>query len=74
MLRPPPLAEQSLRESRIRERFGVTVVAVRRSSGEMVLNPPPDTVIASGDRIRVFGLPQQIESFTPAAGLKKALP
>jgi K+:H+ antiporter len=67
----PPLADQSLRESRIRERFGVTVVAVRRGSGELVLNPSPDTVISSGDRIRVFGLRQQIENLTPAASLKR---
>jgi len=69
----PPLADQSVRESRIRERFGVTVVAVIRSSGELVLNPAPETVISSGDRIRVFGLPEQIESLTPAAGLRKSV-
>jgi CPA2 family monovalent cation:H+ antiporter-2 len=69
----PPFADQSLAESRIRERFGVTVAAVRRSSGELLLNPPPETVISSGDKIRVFGLPEQIENFTPAAGLKKAV-
>lgn len=69
----PPLADRSLRESRIRERFGVTVVAVKRSSGELVLNPEPETVISSGDKIRVFGLPEQIENLTPAAGLKKAV-
>lgn len=57
-----PFADQSLRESRIRERLGVTVVAVIRASGELVLNPPPDTVISSGDRIRVFGLHSQIEN------------
>ncbi len=67
----PPLADQSLRESRIRERFGVTVVAVRRSSGELVLNPPPETVISSGDKIRVFGLPEQIKSLPLAAGPRR---
>jgi K+/H+ antiporter YhaU regulatory subunit KhtT len=36
-----------------------------------VLNPSPDTVISSGDRIRVFGLRQQIENLTPAASLKR---
>lgn len=69
----PPLADQSLRQSRIRERFGVTVVAVRRSSGELVLNPAPETVISSGDKIRVFGLPEQIETLIPGAGRKKGL-
>jgi hypothetical protein len=54
------LADQSLREARIRERFGVTVVPVRRGSGELFVNPEPDTVVKAGDRIRVFGLPNQI--------------
>jgi K+/H+ antiporter YhaU regulatory subunit KhtT len=50
-----PLADLSSRESRIRERFGVTVVAVRHCSGKLVLNPPPETVVSPGDKIRVFG-------------------
>lgn len=62
----PPLANQSLRQARIRERFGVTVVAVRKGSGELVVNPPADMEISSGDKIRVFGLREQIENFTPA--------
>lgn len=56
-----PFADQSLRESRIRERFGITVVAVVRPSGELLLNPPPDTVIRSADKIRVFGLAHQVQ-------------
>ncbi len=61
----PPLADKSLREARIRERFGVTVVAVRKSSGEVLINPPAETVINTGDRIRVFGLRDQIDDFIP---------
>ncbi len=57
-----PWLGQSLREARIRERFGVTVVAINRDSGELLVNPPPDTVIQPGDRIRVFGLRPQIEN------------
>jgi CPA2 family monovalent cation:H+ antiporter-2 len=56
------VADQSLRESRIRERFGVTVVAVVRA-GDVILNPPPDTMLRPGDRVRLFGLPAQIERF-----------
>jgi len=70
----PPVADQSLRDSRIRERFGVTVVAVRRRTGELVLNPPPDTLISKGDRIRVFGLPEQIKDFAPLTGLRRTAP
>jgi len=56
-----PFANQSLRQSRVRERFGVTVVAVVRPSGEVLVNPQPDTLIASGDKIRIFGLREQVE-------------
>jgi CPA2 family monovalent cation:H+ antiporter-2 len=56
------VADQSLRESRIRERFGVTVVAVVKA-GDIILNPPPDTVLRPGDRVRLFGLPAEIERF-----------
>ena len=61
----PPFANQSLRQARIRERFGVTVVAVKKNSGELVLNPPADMEISSGDKIRVFGLRDQIDNFQP---------
>jgi len=57
-----PVVDQTLRESRIRERYGVTVVAVERNSGEMIVNPSPDTMILPGDKIRIFGLRQQIQS------------
>ena len=56
-----PFADQTLRETRIRERFGLTVVAIVRESGELLVNPSPDTVISSGDSIRVFGLPVEVE-------------
>jgi monovalent cation:H+ antiporter-2, CPA2 family len=56
------VADQSLRESRIRERFGVTVVAVVKA-GDVILNPPPDTVLRPGDRVRLFGLPAEINRF-----------
>src|SRR5206468_4480575 len=38
------IVDQSLREARIRERFGVTVVAIIRAGGA-VLNPPPETIL-----------------------------
>src|SRR5438477_419521 len=61
-LRKGGVADQSLSDARIRERFGVTVVAVRRADG-LVLNPPPETTLRAGDVVRVFGLPDQIEAF-----------
>jgi CPA2 family monovalent cation:H+ antiporter-2 len=61
------LADQSLREARIRERFGVLVLAIRRADGSSALNPSPDTALRPGDRVRAFGLPEQLEQFAAAA-------
>ncbi|PYO58472.1 MAG: hypothetical protein DMD83_03885 [Candidatus Rokuibacteriota bacterium] len=60
------VAGQSLRQARIRERFGITVVAIIRSEG-VVLNPPPDAVLRAGDRVRLFGRPEQIDAFLAEA-------
>jgi CPA2 family monovalent cation:H+ antiporter-2 len=57
------LADQSLREAKVRERFGVTVIAITRADGEVILHPSADTVFRPGDRVRVFGLPGQIREF-----------
>jgi K+/H+ antiporter YhaU regulatory subunit KhtT len=54
---------QTLGNARIRERFGVTVVAVRKKSGELLVNPSADTWLGPGDRVRVFGLPEQVQRF-----------
>src|SRR5882724_2146797 len=56
------LVGQSLGEARMRERFGVTVVGVTRATGEAVLDPTAETVLRAGDRLRLFGLPQQIDA------------
>jgi Trk K+ transport system NAD-binding subunit len=62
------IADQSLRASRVRERFGVTVLTVNRADdGELVINPPPETVLRPGDRVRVFGLADQIRAFVDSA-------
>jgi K+/H+ antiporter YhaU regulatory subunit KhtT len=60
-------AEQSLRESRIRERFGVTAVALIRADGTTIVHPSPDVVIHPGDRLLVFGLADKISVFELAA-------
>jgi CPA2 family monovalent cation:H+ antiporter-2 len=61
------LADQSLREARVRERFGVTVISVDRPGAVRVLHPSAETVLRSGDTVRVFGLPDQIAAFVRVA-------
>ncbi|MFB6284995.1 MAG: cation:proton antiporter, partial [Candidatus Bipolaricaulia bacterium] len=58
-----PLAGQSLAGCQVREHFGVSVLAIRRRSGELVSNPSPDTVFQVGDRVLVMGTPTQMIEF-----------
>jgi len=61
------LADLSLGEARVRERFGVTVVSVERPDGLAVVNPSAATRLRPGDRLRVFGRPEQVEAFRSEA-------
>lgn len=54
---------QSLKAARIRERFGVSVLAIDGGTGREELNPSPDTVISAGAVLRVIGHPRQITDF-----------
>jgi Trk K+ transport system NAD-binding subunit len=60
------LAGLTLREAQVRERFGVTVVGVTRDDS-VVHNPSPDTRLRAGDTVKIFGLPEQVDSFVAAA-------
>ena len=64
------LANASLRDARIRERFGITVVAVITKDGAL-LNPSPDTTLRAGDRVRIFGSERQIEAFLREADARR---
>jgi K+:H+ antiporter len=68
MLGAGALSDLSLGEARVRERFGVTVVSVERPGGDAVVNPSADTRLRPGDRLRVFGLREQVAAFRREAG------
>ncbi len=58
-----PLVGHSLEACRVRERVGVSVLAIRRRGGGLVSNPSPDTVFQAGDRVLVMGTPSQMIEF-----------
>jgi CPA2 family monovalent cation:H+ antiporter-2 len=62
------LADQSLGEARVRERFGVTVLTVTRADGATVIDPDAETTLRAGDRVRAFGQPARLQAFRLAAG------
>jgi Trk K+ transport system NAD-binding subunit len=51
-----------LKDSGIREQFGLTVVRVTRAAGETIFNPTSETLLASGDIVHVLGTDDQLES------------
>jgi K+/H+ antiporter YhaU regulatory subunit KhtT len=53
------LVGRTLAESGLRERAGVTVVAISRN-GSMLANPAAQEVIRAGDRLAVVGTPGQV--------------
>ncbi|MGH7392499.1 MAG: cation:proton antiporter [Candidatus Rokuibacteriota bacterium] len=61
-------ADRPLREARLLERFGLTVVRLERTDGDVVMSPDGETRLRAGDRIHVFGLPEQIDAFLAAPG------
>jgi CPA2 family monovalent cation:H+ antiporter-2 len=56
------LAGTTLETSKLRERFGVSVVAVFRD-GQFIPTPTPDFVIAASDILGVLGTRSQVDSF-----------
>jgi voltage-gated potassium channel len=55
------LANHSIVEANLRQRYGVIVVAIQREDGRMEFNPEPDTAIRSGDRLVVLGRPESLK-------------
>jgi len=49
------LASKSLEELQIRKEMGVIVLAIRKSDGRMLFNPPADAAIDGGDYLIVMG-------------------
>ena len=50
-----PLAGRSLLDTNLRQRFGVVVVGIQRSDGQMEFNPAPEIVMRPGDQLVVLG-------------------
>ncbi|HEX5413476.1 MAG TPA: cation:proton antiporter [Terriglobia bacterium] len=57
------LLDRSIRNSEIWERFHVAVLSVTRPTGETLLNPDPGTIVKHGDKLRVLGFPDEVDSF-----------
>jgi CPA2 family monovalent cation:H+ antiporter-2 len=57
-----PLTDRTLHDARVRERFGVSVVGIVRADGTRESHPSADTILRKGDRVRLFGLAEQLDA------------
>lgn len=62
------LVGQSLRGGTLRDRFGATVLAIRRADGSMDTRPQPDARIVEGDVLVVLGARDDLDRLQVAAG------
>jgi len=53
---------KTLREMQIRRDLGIIVLAVRKSDGEMIFNPPAETEIVAGDFLIAMGEPPSLQN------------
>ena len=62
------LVGRSIEQARLRSDHRVTVVAVKRETGEMLFNPPPSETLAGGDTLVLIGSQKQIEGVEQLLG------
>ena len=56
-----PLANRTIVEANLRQRYGVIVVGIQREDSRMEFNPEPDTAIRPGDKLVVLGRPESLK-------------
>ncbi len=61
------LADRTILEANLRQRFGVIVVGIQREGGRMEFNPPSDAVMRANDQLVVLGRPEQLKDLEVAA-------
>jgi voltage-gated potassium channel len=62
-----PLAGRSIIDVNVRQRYGLIVVGIQRTSGKMEFNPPGDAVMHAGDHLVVLGRTDGLRDLEVAA-------
>jgi voltage-gated potassium channel len=57
-----PMIGLPLKDSGIRQKFELIVVAIKRADGEMLFNPTPKTPIQAGDTLILIGMRKNLEA------------
>ena len=63
-----PLANRSIIDVNVRQRFGAIVVAFQREDLRMAFNPEPEAVARAGDKRVVLGRPDSLKRLEDEAG------
>jgi len=63
------LANHSIVEAGIRQKFGVIVVGIKRAGGAMEFNPPPEAVMRPGDELVVLGRTESVKALEQEKGI-----
>ncbi|MBZ5556897.1 MAG: potassium channel protein [Acidobacteriia bacterium] len=61
------LADRSILDANLRQRYGVIVVGIQRQAGRMEFNPEPETAIHAGDKLVVLGRPDSLRGLEAEA-------
>jgi voltage-gated potassium channel len=62
------LAGPTLKECRVREDYGVIIVAIKKSTGKMLFNPASATVLEQGDTLVAIGDRAHLDQLQKVAG------
>ncbi len=55
------IVNQNLIESKIRPRFDIIVIGIKKADGDMVFNPQPQTVLEAGDTMILVGKKEDLD-------------
>lgn len=61
------LVGATLKDSQLRQEFGIIIVAIKKAEGSMVFNPPSDARIEAGDILITLGHRQQLDQLEALA-------
>lgn len=61
------LVGASLKDSQLRQEYGLIIVAIKKPEGAMVFNPPPETQLAAGDVLITLGPRKQLDQLEALA-------
>ena len=62
------LAGTSLTSSRLRQDFGLIIVAIKKDQGEMIYTPTSETILEAGDTLIALGRRAQLDQLETLAG------